>query len=82
MNDPWVTNFIQMMKDALDKLGSGIISDFIPALKFLDKGKLAAFDKLTKSFMGLIDKELEEHEKTFDAGKIERFVFRSRWFIF
>ena len=68
MHDPWVTNFIQMMKDVVDAFGSGIISDFFPSLKFLDSAKLATIDKLTKSFSDLVDKELGEHEETFDAG--------------
>ena len=68
MHDPWVTNFIQMMKDVVDAFGAGIISDFFPSLKFLDTAKLATIDRLAKSFFEMVDKELEEHEKTFDAS--------------
>ena len=68
MQDQWVTDFIALIKEVTEIMGSGFVSDFFPSLKFLDKAKFAAMDKAYDIMFGHIENEFEEHKKTLDAG--------------
>ena len=49
--------------------GMGFISDFIPALKFMDRKKLNVFQEITDGFNAMMKAELERHRQHFDASK-------------
>ena len=53
-DDPWLKGFIQMFNDAGDIIGNGFVSDFIPALTFLERKKLSAFQSITDAVTELI----------------------------
>ena len=56
--------------------GIGFISDFIPALKFVDRKKLGVFQEITDGFNVMLKNELEEHQQHFDASKKQ---IRFKW---
>ena len=75
-DDPWLASFIQTFQKAVDLAGAGFISDFIPALTFLDRKKLQGFRDITESFNALLSKEYKEHREVFDfSEKIRRCFF-------
>ena len=67
-DDPWLISFIRQFTDTMELAGSGFISDFIPALTFLDRKKLQAFRDIADRFNELLSVEYDEHKETFDAS--------------
>ena len=75
-DDIWLANFIHQFQQADDLVGAGFISDFMPALTFLDRKKLQGFRDVIDSFNTLLSKEYKEHREVFDfSEKIRRCFF-------
>ena len=67
-DDPWLTEFIADFTKAVDAIGSGFISDFLPVLKFLDRKKLHGMEHVMRKVNELMVKEYAEHRQQFDAS--------------
>ena len=68
-DDPWLADFIKSFNDTLDAIGSGFISDFVPALKFFDRNKIQLMTSLMDRFYDLLGKEYAEHRANFDPSE-------------
>ena len=74
-DDPWLANFINQFQQADDLVGAGFISDFIPALTFLDRKKLQGFRDVIDSFNALLSKEYKEHREVFDSSEKLNYMY-------
>ena len=68
-DDPWLVKYIDKYARVVELAGMGFISDFIPALKFLDREKLKGFRDTTDAFNAMLKDEFEDHRQHFDASK-------------
>ena len=68
-DDP-VISLIKEVVKASDAVFFGLISDFVPWLKFLDRAKLKMIEKAFDDFnIDIIERELATHKIDIDYGK-------------
>ncbi|KAI8496642.1 hypothetical protein Bbelb_252970 [Branchiostoma belcheri] len=70
MDDEDFNTLMQISKDTTEVFGQGILADVFPSLGFLPTPGKAAVQKLTRSFLDIMQRHLDQHQETFDPGNL------------
>eukprot|EP00058_Branchiostoma_floridae_P016375 XP_002601863.1 hypothetical protein BRAFLDRAFT_121141 [Branchiostoma floridae] len=70
MDDEEFNTLMKINKDTEEIVGQGLLADVYPSLRFLPSPTLTNIRKMTKQYVGIMQRHLEEHRETFDPSNL------------
>ena len=68
LDDPFFKGIIDLMHELNTKLGSGILADAFPILRYLPTEGIRMIHKFNKYLGGYLERALQEHRETYDPS--------------